>query len=275
MIAASVPVKFQAVWANAAGGSYVRSIPVTTVSPGAASLNLGFPPITSTPIGSGGIPPNIADENGVLQLLSAASQWAQAGMIYQWDSAFSTAVGGYPKGAVVPNLNAPGQFWWNPTDSNTNNPNDLTSGDWTPLASLLSPVANIQVNWATGTSSTTSTTFQSAGATINITKKRASNHLILIGMTQVQSDTSSSPDGCSYKMQLAQNSGGSYAAFGNVMTVRGKSGSTFAFGAPALSIFADLGTLPVSYSAQTQWASGDDTFCELTFSAILGIEVWA
>ncbi|MCZ8436897.1 gp53-like domain-containing protein [Achromobacter xylosoxidans] len=105
----------------------------TNASPttGLASLETGFPPITMTPIVAGGIPPAGADFNGILNLISAASRWAQAGGIYGYDAAFSAAIGGYPKGAIL--LNAAGTgFWLNGVDNNTTNP-DSGGTNWTAV----------------------------------------------------------------------------------------------------------------------------------------------
>lgn len=107
----------------------------TNASPttGLASLETGFPPITMTPIVAGGIPPAGADFNGVLNLISAASRWAQAGGGYGYDAAFSAAIGGYPKGAIL--LNAAGTgFWLNGVDNNTTNP-DSGGTNWTAVIS--------------------------------------------------------------------------------------------------------------------------------------------
>ncbi len=111
----------------------------TNASPttGLASLETGFPPITMTPIVAGGIPPAGADFNGVLNLISAASRWAQAGGGYGYDAAFSAAIGGYPKGAIL--LNAAGTgFWLNGVDNNTTNP-DSGGTNW---AAVISNAAN-------------------------------------------------------------------------------------------------------------------------------------
>ena len=66
-----------------------------------ASYDGGFPPITMISKDAGGIPPQGKDFNQILYELSADAQWSQASGVYPYDSAFSTAIGGYPKGAVV------------------------------------------------------------------------------------------------------------------------------------------------------------------------------
>lgn len=100
------------------------TIPVTTSSPGYASLNNGFPAITRTPKAAGGIPPRGVDMNGILYAISAATRWASAGGGYKYDSAFAndTNVAGYPKGARVLNDAGTGYFL-NLVDGNTTNPN--------------------------------------------------------------------------------------------------------------------------------------------------------
>ncbi|WP_142028307.1 gp53-like domain-containing protein [Bordetella hinzii] len=100
-------------------------------TPGLASLDTGFPPLTMTPIAAGGIPPAGADFNGILNLLSAANRWAQAGGGYTYSSTFSTAIGGYPKGAVLLNASMTG-FWLNGVDNNTSNP-DAGGANWTAV----------------------------------------------------------------------------------------------------------------------------------------------
>ena len=71
------------------------------VSDNTASLNLGFPPITSLPLGTGGLPPIREDLNGMLYLLSSQTYYQQVGGLVPWDSGVSTAIGGYPLNAVL------------------------------------------------------------------------------------------------------------------------------------------------------------------------------
>lgn len=111
-------------------------------TPGLASLATGFPPVTMTPIPAGGIPPAGADFNGILNLISAAARWAQAGGIYPYDSAFSTAIGGYPKGAVLANADFTG-FWLNAVDNNIANP-DTGGANWLPLPNGIATTAEAQ-----------------------------------------------------------------------------------------------------------------------------------
>ncbi|WP_186260356.1 hypothetical protein [Burkholderia gladioli] len=105
------------------------------VTPGAASLNDGFPPLTMTPIAAGGVPPSGSDFNGVLNLITQSIRWAHAGGAYTWNSGFATDpnVEGYPKGSVLMRADLTG-FWISTTEGNATNP-DATDGSaagWVP-----------------------------------------------------------------------------------------------------------------------------------------------
>lgn len=73
------------------------------VATGRASLPLGFPPITATPIAQGGIAPQREDFNGILYMLSAFSWWQQSGGMWK----FSTALDYAPPAIVLYS----GQYW--------------------------------------------------------------------------------------------------------------------------------------------------------------------
>lgn len=125
---ADAPAKL--VEAFAAGGSF-NVIPVPSqipITPGAASWTTGFPPLTMTPVSSGGIPPSGLDMNGLGNALSALLIWFNAGAGFPWDSAFSTAVGGYPAGARVLAATGVG-YWLSTADDNTTNP-DAGGAGW-------------------------------------------------------------------------------------------------------------------------------------------------
>jgi len=107
------------------------TIPVTTATPGRASLTDGFPALTRTPIASGGIPPDGTDMNGILFEVSGMARWSAAGGPVTYDSAFSTAVGGYPRGSVLTNKAYNGQ-WFCTINNNTNDP-DASGANWMNL----------------------------------------------------------------------------------------------------------------------------------------------
>lgn len=126
----NVPAQIIKAWATG-DSSKTNPIPVPSqegITPGAASLTDGFPPLCATPIASGGIPPSKADMNGILFQMSAIDVWESAGAGFPYDAAFSSAIGGYPKGARV--LKASGSAYWISTvDNNVTDP-DTGGAGW-------------------------------------------------------------------------------------------------------------------------------------------------
>ncbi len=103
-----------------------------TKEKGKAAYDSGFPPLTMTAIAAGGIPPHGKDFNGLLNDITAAIRFSQAGGQYTFDSAFAQAIGGYAKGATV--LSADGsKIWWNTVDSNTTDPDGASEAGWKNL----------------------------------------------------------------------------------------------------------------------------------------------
>ena len=135
MLSTSLPSKYSIPWGNSAGGSYIRTIPDASqigTHDGWASLTDGFPPLNFVPVGSGGIPPFGQDMNGILNRVTAWQQLQQAGLPTVYDSAFQTAIGGYPKGAVVMSALVAGVWWQSQTENNTTSP-DLGGAGWAPI----------------------------------------------------------------------------------------------------------------------------------------------
>jgi hypothetical protein len=131
MLASNIPASFTLTWAQNAGGAFIRVIPSASqigVQNGAASLNDGFPPLNFQPVGSGGVPPFGQDMNGILNQISAWAQWDKAGGPVGYDATFSTAVGGYPAGAII-SASILGNFWFNTVDNNVTNP-DTGGAGW-------------------------------------------------------------------------------------------------------------------------------------------------
>lgn len=136
MLSSSVPTKFNIPWANGASTPYIRPVPQASqigIQNGAASLTDGFPPLTFQPITSGGVPPFGADMNGILNQATAWLRWFSAGGPVAWDSAFSTAVGGYPKNCIVQSATTDGLLWRSTVDNNTTNP-DTGGAGWVAAA---------------------------------------------------------------------------------------------------------------------------------------------
>lgn len=114
-----------------------NTIPVdsstTTDNTGAATFDKGFPEITMKALSAGGIPPSGKDVNGTLFAVTQQQQWQNAGGAFPFDSTFSTSIGGYPAGAVIPSSDFYG-FWQNTLDANSTNPENLTGTltGWVP-----------------------------------------------------------------------------------------------------------------------------------------------
>lgn len=134
--------------------SKTNPIPVPSqigITPGAASWTDGYPPLCATPVTSGGIPPAKADLNGGLFEMSAVDVWMCAGAGFPYSSAFSSAIGGYPKGARVFMSSGLG-YWRSTTDNNVTDP-DTGGAGWVPDAqgfAIASVYAGEQNTIATG-----------------------------------------------------------------------------------------------------------------------------
>lgn len=137
MQSSDIPAAFQIPFASSAGPGFIRAIPkdaVTATSTDApASLATGFPPETFTPLGSGGVPPSGADFNGILNQLSAWARWQAAGAAATYNSAFSTAIGGYPKGCVLASTTV-GRLWQSIVENNTTDPDGGSASGWVTIA---------------------------------------------------------------------------------------------------------------------------------------------
>lgn len=129
---ADIPAKFGLAFGANAVPPYIRTVPEDPpIESGAASLSLGFPPETQTPISAGGTPPFGADMNGILNLISAWVQWQAAGGTVEYDATFATAVGGYPKDTILLG-EIPGSRWISTVDNNITDPDD-GGANWSPF----------------------------------------------------------------------------------------------------------------------------------------------
>lgn len=134
------------------GGKRVIPVPSQTgVTPGAASYNDGFPPLTMTPL-PGGVVMSGLDMNGVLYEATSIDWWMSAGAGFPFDPTFAATVGGYPAGARV--LMASGNgYWLNLTDNNSNNPDTYGAGSgWVPDRAVASVYASATQAVAAGNS---------------------------------------------------------------------------------------------------------------------------
>lgn len=127
---ANAPQQIVEAWATG-DSTKTNPIPVPSqigVTPGAASWTDGFPPLCATPVASGGIPPSKADMNGGMFQMSAVDVWMCAGGGFPWNSSFSSAIGGYPKGARVLMASGAG-YWVSTVDNNLSDP-DTGGAGW-------------------------------------------------------------------------------------------------------------------------------------------------
>lgn len=124
---------------GAANPTYINlPIPVpsqisTTVN--AASFTDGFPPNTMTPEASGGLPFFGQDMNGILWMISAYCANFAAGAFSKYNATLSTAISGYPLGAILSATGAASgtnNLWVNLVDGNTTNP-DAGGANWLPM----------------------------------------------------------------------------------------------------------------------------------------------
>lgn len=120
---------------NAAGPTNITlPIPVPSqigITPGAASFNDGFPPLTMEPIIAGGVPPYGQDMNGILYTITSHLAALNGGQLYDYSASWSAATGGYDLGAVLTMADDTG-LWFNLVNNNTSNP-DTGGAGWVPL----------------------------------------------------------------------------------------------------------------------------------------------
>lgn len=74
---------------------------ITAPQPQQATMETGFPQITQTLIAEGGVPPERADFNGILNIYGQHIVHLNKGLGYKFDSNFANKIGGYPLGATV------------------------------------------------------------------------------------------------------------------------------------------------------------------------------
>ena len=140
-----------------------NTVPVPSqiaITPGAASFNDGFPPLTMTPI-PGGVVMDGKDMNGALFQISDPVVWYCTGAGFPYDATFSAAIGGYPKGARV--LMASGNGYWVSTvDNNVTDPDTGGAGwaasDENAITALTGPVTAIGPGSAAATITATGVT---------------------------------------------------------------------------------------------------------------------
>lgn len=135
------PSRIVEAFAVSAGASYITSpFPAASqigVTPGAASLADGFPPLCFLDPADGGVLPSGADFNGILNLISSWAAYLAAGQQPRFDSTLATAMGGYAVGARVQSGVNPKQIFTNTLNGNTNDPDSVITG-WISSVALYS-----------------------------------------------------------------------------------------------------------------------------------------
>lgn len=131
----SEPSKILTPWAT----SGLKNTIPETANPvtGNAGFDQGFPAINMTAKEAGGIPPFGQDFNGILFAITEALRYAQAGGIPTFSAPMSTAIGGYPKGALLLGSNGV-NIWQNQLDGNTTNP-DSGGSNWIDVSLKILP----------------------------------------------------------------------------------------------------------------------------------------
>ena len=75
-----------------------------------ASITEGFPSITMQSVANGGLPPMGQDFNGLFYLATDQKVYLQNGGIITFNADVSTAIGGYPSGAILDYVDGNGNF---------------------------------------------------------------------------------------------------------------------------------------------------------------------
>lgn len=110
-----------------------NTIPAAPVTTQRASFQLGFPPLTMTPVVAGGKPMLGPDMNGILYMLSSHTFYQQSGQPYRYSADVVAAIGGYAIGTILGSTDGL-TIWYNLTADNTTNP-DAGGVGWVPMYS--------------------------------------------------------------------------------------------------------------------------------------------
>jgi hypothetical protein len=161
MLASSIPAKFNISFGNNAVPTNINPIPQASqigITTGAASLVDGFPPVTFIPVGAGGTPPWGRDFNGLFNQITAWTQFADcAGGLPLFDATFSSAIGGYPKGALIAAISGVttgspqggAHLWLSTVDNNTVNPDTVfNTANWIPIPAIIDTAITMTVHGA-------------------------------------------------------------------------------------------------------------------------------
>ncbi|MXV36343.1 MULTISPECIES: hypothetical protein [unclassified Saccharibacter] len=118
----------------------LTQIPPSKTAIGRASLALGFPKETFTPIAAGGVPPYGEDMNGILNMLSQAVRASEAGLVRPFSASYAQQIGGYPRGSLVSHPNDPTHLFVSIADNNGDDPTKGSSGSWSSLTNSIDTI---------------------------------------------------------------------------------------------------------------------------------------
>jgi hypothetical protein len=209
-----------------------NTIPVTApATPGRASLDLGFPPLTMTPVAQGGVPPSGLDFNGILNWITQHTTWLNGGGQYTFDASLAAFIGGYPVGMVLQSNDGLSSYVnvqaGNSTDFNTT---PSTIGvSWMPYGGAA--VANDSIVTVSTTGGTTILTGdQASKRIIKVTGTMTSNASIIVPNTYSKSWIVQNATSGAFTVSIAPSGGTSVpVSQGGVDTVF-SDGTTMSYG---------------------------------------------
>lgn len=136
-----------------------------------ASYKDGFPPITMLLKSAGGLPPDGGNMNQILFELASGQRWSNAGAGYKFNTTFSDAVGGYPKGAQL--LSNDGtKVYVSTKDDNKTDFNASPGPDWVTLGDYIG-LGNYATKTEVGLKLDKNSVVQSTGtSTVNVMSQK-------------------------------------------------------------------------------------------------------
>jgi hypothetical protein len=137
------PPRLAEAFAVNAAGAYINAIPTPSqigVTPGAASLNDGFPPLCFIDPASGGVLPSGKDFNGILFMISAWAAYLGAGQLPVYDATLQTDMGGYAIGARILQAANSAAVWISTVNGNMTDP-DTGGAGWISSVALYNSTA--------------------------------------------------------------------------------------------------------------------------------------
>lgn len=222
---------------------------------GRAGYDQGFTAINMTPRTAGGIPPFGQDFNGIFFDISTALQFLEAGGGFPYNSAFATAVGGYPLGALVSRTDGSG-LWRNTVANNTTDPEAFGAG-WQPEDAGSAAVTMTNAN-------VTLTALQAARAIITITGTLTANLNLIFPAYKMQWLVVNNCTGAfTITAKTAAGSGVSIAV-GTSIIAYGDGANISAYQAPPSTTVGSTrnGKMAIAAASATGTYSADEVFVE-------------